>query len=138
MKKVIITEEQETILANKLNEEILQMPVDKKMNKPYCINPDKVILVKNFLDKNFQKGNLENIGANGLPQKVRIAAMMSSTGDVLRNLLDSELEDLLIDKFKNMFLDTNERGLFMKQVVDDWFNNKISPIGLLSVNKLSL
>ena len=138
MKKVIITEEQETILANKLNEEILQMPVDKKMNKPYCINPDKVILVKNFLDKNFQKGNLENIGANGLPQKVRIAAMMSSTGEVLRNLLDSELEDLLIDKFKNMFLDTNERGLFMKQVVDDWFNNKISPIGLLSVNKLSL
>jgi hypothetical protein len=53
-------------------------------------------------------------------------------------LLESELQDLLIDKYKNMFLDTVERELFMKQVVDDWFNNKISPIGLLSVNKLSI
>lgn len=138
MKKVIITEEQEKKLANKLNEEILQMPVDKKMNKPYCINPDKVLLVKNFLDKNFQRGNMEDIGDNGLPRKTRIAAMMSSGGEVLRNLLDSELQDLLIDKYKNMFLDTVERELFMKQVVDDWFNNKISPIGLLSVNKLSI
>jgi hypothetical protein len=138
MKKVIITEEQEKKLANKLNEEILQMPVDKKMNKPYCINPDKVLLVKNFLDKNFQRGNIEDIGDNGLPRKTRIAAMMPSSGEVLRNLLDSELQDLLIDKYKNMFLDTVERELFMKQVVDDWFNNKISPIGLLSVNKLSI
>ena len=138
MRKVIITEKQEKILAKKLNEEIFQMPVDKKMNKPYCINPEKVNIVKNFLDKNFQKGNIENIGNNGLPQKIRIAAMMSSTGEVLRNLLDSELQDLLIDKFKNMFLDTKERELFMKQVVDDWFNNKITPLGLLSVNKLSL
>ena len=49
MKKVIISEQQEKELIKKLNEEVYQMPVDKKMNKPYTINPDKVLVVKKFI-----------------------------------------------------------------------------------------
>ena len=139
--KLIITEKQEKKLANILNEGMFmepspQNPSMKKANKPYCINPDKVLIVKNFLDNGFQKGSMENIGNNGLPQKVNIVAMLSSNGDVLRNMTMTEMNDMLIDKFKNMFSDHDERSLFMKQVLKDWFNDKIGTFGSLSVNHL--
>ena len=105
MKKVIISEQQEKELIKKLNEEVYQMPVDKKMNKPYTINPDKVLVVKKFLDSNFQKGNAEFIGNNGRLAKVRIISIPDSNGESLRDLTPDNLVDLLIDRFKNMFLD---------------------------------
>lgn len=136
MKKVIISEQQEKELIKKLNEEVYQMPVDKKMNKPYTINPDKVLVVKKFLDGNFQKGNAEFVGNNGRLAKVRIISMPDSNGESLRNLTPDNLVDLLIDRFKNMFLDKKERELFMKQVVNDWINDKITVNGILTVNRL--
>ena len=136
MRKVIISEQQEKELIKKLNEEVYQMPVDKKMNKPYTINPDKVLVVKKFLDGNFQKGNAEFIGNNGRLAKVRIISIPDSNGESLRDLTPDNLVDLLIDRFKNMFLDQKERELFMKQVVKDWINDKITVNGILTVNRL--
>ena len=136
MKKVIISEQQEKELIKKLNEEVYQMPVDKKMNKPYTINPDKVLVVKKFLDGNFQKGNAEFIGNNGRLVKVRMIGIPDSSGESLRDLTPDNLVDLLIDRFKNMFLDQKERELFMKQVVNDWINDKITVNGILTVNRL--
>ena len=112
------------------------MPVDKKMNKPYTINPDKVLVVKKFLDGNFQKGNAEFIGNNGRLAKVRTISIPDSNGESLRDLTPDNLVDLLIDRFKNMFLDQKERELFMKQVVNDWINDKITVNGILTVNRL--
>ena len=112
------------------------MPVDKKMNKPYTINPDKVLVVKKFLDGNFQKGNAEFIGNNGRLVKVRTIGIPDSNGESLRDLTPDNLVDLLIDRFKNMFLDQKERELFMKQVVNDWINDKITVNGILTVNRL--
>lgn len=136
MKKLIISEAQEKRLISLLNEETYQMPVSKSANKPYTVNPDKVLIVKKFLDDNFQKGNIENVGPNGMPQKVRIVAMMSSNGDILKNMYVDQVNDLLIEKFKNMFSDHSERELFMKQVLKDWLNDKIGTFGNLSVNNL--
>ena len=136
MKKVIISEQQEKELIKKLNEEVYQMPVDKKMNKPYTINPDKVLVVKKFLDSNFQKGNAEFIGNNGRLAKVRIISIPDSNGESLRDLTSDNLIDLLIDRFKDMFLDQRERELFMKQVANDWINDKITVNGILTVNRL--
>lgn len=138
MRKIIITESQKNKLFELLSEEtvIQQMPVNKKMNKPYTINPDKVLVVKKFLDNNFKKGNIERIGNNGMIETVPIVSMMSSTGEPLKNLYKEDLCDLLIENFKKMFLDKIERELFMKQIIEDWFNNKISVHGLLSVNHL--
>ena len=136
MRKVIISEQQEKELIKKLNEEVYQMPVDKKMNKPYTINPDKVLVVKKFLDGNFQKGNAEIIGNNGRLAKIRIISIPDSNGESLRDLTPDNLVDLLIDRFKNMFLDQKERELFMKQVVNDWINDKITVNGILTVNRL--
>ena len=112
------------------------MPVNKKMNKPYTINPDKVLVVKKFLDGNFQKGNAEFIGNNGRLTKVRIISIPDSNGESLRDLTADNLVDLLIDRFKNMFADQNERSLFMKQVVKDWMDDKITVNGILTTNRL--
>ena len=132
-KTIIITESQEQALVNYLNQQ--EKPVVKK-GKPYVVNPEKVLIVKQFLDKNFKKGNAESLGANGMPCKVNIVGMLSSNGQVLRNLQFEELHDLLIDRFKNMFFDKDERDCFLKQVMNDWFNDKISVHGLLSVNSI--
>ena len=136
MKKIIITEQQRDKLAKTIAEETYQMPVEKKANKPYTINPDKVLVVKKFLDGNFQKGNAEFIGNNGRLAKVRIISMPDSNGESLRDLTAENLVDLLIDRFKNMFLDQRERELFMKQVVKDWMDDKITVNGVLTTNRL--
>lgn len=124
-----------------VNEGIYQMPSPqtpsaKKANYPYCINPEKVMIVKKFLDGGFKRGNYETIGSNGLPNSVKIVAMMNSNGEVLKNMYMEQLQDLLIDHFKGMFSDHLERELFMKQVLSDWFDKKIGTFGTLSVNHL--
>lgn len=134
MKKIIITEEQAHALSNIIGSND-QATLPEKSG-PYIIDPEKVLLVKKYLDFNFKRGNIENIGPDGFPAKVRIAGMMSSNGDILQNLGEMQLEDLLIEKFKNMFIDKTERQKFLHQVMDDWFNDKIGMFGNLSVNIL--
>ena len=135
-RKFIISETQEKELIKRLNEETYQMPVDKKMNTPYCINPEKVLIVKKFLDKTFQPHDYEKIGSNGMPVKIKVVSMNASNGEPLKYMYKEQLHDLLIDRFQNMFLDTNERSLFLKQVIDDWLNGSIGIFGSLSQNKL--
>ena len=136
MKKLIITENQEKILAQLLREGVYQMPVDKKMNKPYCVNPEKVLIVKKFLDKGFSAHDYEKIGSNGLPCKIKVFSMNASNGEPLKYMYQDQLQDLLIDRFQNMFSDKIERELFMAQVIKDWVAGKISIFGGLSTNRL--
>lgn len=136
MKKIILTEAQEKILTNILSEGIYQMPVDKKMNKPYCINPEKVLIVKKFLDKRFSSHDYEKIGNNGLPVKTKVFSMNASNGEPLKYMYQEQLLDLLIDRFQNMFIDKNERSLFMNQVIKDWVAGSIGIFGNLSTNRL--
>lgn len=140
MKTVIINESQAKMLFG-LNEEVYKEPTPqnpsmKKANKPYSINPEKVKIVKKFLDKGFQRGNYETIGADGFPKSTRVVAMLGSDGNVLKNMYVEQFQDLLVDRFQNMFSDHDERDLFFKQLIDDWFNNKIGVFGTLSVNHL--
>lgn len=138
MRKLIITKEQaERLKSYFINEEISQMPVPKKANKPYVISPEKVTIVQRFLDNNFKKGNYEDIGPDGFPQKTPIVGMLSSDGQVLKNMYIDQLKDLLIDKFQKMFTDEDERSAFFDKVIDDWFNGKIGLFGMLSVNHLN-
>jgi SepF-like predicted cell division protein (DUF552 family) len=62
--------------------------------------------------------------------------MNASNGEPLKYMYKEQLHDLLIDRFQNMFLDTNERSLFLKQVIEDWLNGSIGIFGNLSKNKL--
>lgn len=112
------------------------MPVDKKMNKPYCVNPEKVLIVKKFLDKGFSAHDYEKIGSNGLPCKIKVFSMNASNGEPLKYMYKDQLQDLLIDRFQNMFSDKIERELFMAQVIKDWVAGKIGIFGGLSTNRL--
>lgn len=134
MKKLIITEEQAYALSNVIGQNN-QSELPEKSG-PYIVNPENVLLVKKYLDSTFKKGQIENLGPDGFPAKVRIAGMMTSNGDIIQNLGEMQLEDLLIEKFKNMFSNKDERQKFLHQVLEDWFNDKIGMFGNLSVNIL--
>ena len=136
MKRFIISEEQERRLKYILSEDVYQMPVDKKANKPFCINPDKVLIVKKFLDKGFTPHDYEKIGASGMPIKIKVISMNASNGEPLKYMYKEQLHDLLVDRFQNMFLDAVERSAFMTQVIEDWLSNKIGIFGNLSKNRL--
>lgn len=136
MRKIIINETQERELVRILKEETYQMPVDKKANKPYCINPDKVLIVKKFLDKTFTPHDYEKIGSSGMPIRIKVVSMNASNGEPLRYMYKEQLHDLLVDKFQNMFVDKMERSLFFKQVIEDWLNGSIGIFGNLSTNRL--
>ena len=134
MKTIIITEGQVHALQNIIPKNATEKLPEK--SGPYIVNPENVLLVKKYLDSNFKKGFIENLGPDGFPAKVRIAGMLSSGGDIIQNIGEMQLEDLLIEKFKNMFIDKVERQKFLRQVLQDWFNDKIGMFGNLSVNIL--
>lgn len=139
MKKLIISESQEKELIKLLSEdadkEVQQMPVDKKMNKPYTINPQKVLIVKKELDKRFKPCKYTRI-KGGRPECIKIACMMDDDGNPLKYMYKEDVADYLIDTFQKMFLDHTERDLFMNKVLDAWLNNKIGVFGNLDVNHL--
>lgn len=136
-KKLIISEEQEQNLIKLLKESELQkaqMPVDKKMNKPYCIDPEKVLIVKKHLDNNFRKFNYTTL-SGGKKKQIKIVGMMDGD-NVLKYMYTDDLKDYLIDTFQKMFLYTNERDLFLTKVMNAWLNNKIGVHGTLDSNFL--
>lgn len=128
-KKVIINEEQAAM--------IIKADIPHTFAcKRYVINPDKVLIVKKYLDGNFKRGKMETIGDDGFPCITPIIAMLSSTGDVLKNMNFEQCKDMLVDKYKKMFSNDDERDKFLGQVMKDWYNNKIGLYGSLSVNHL--
>lgn len=137
MKKLIISEEQEKKLIDILSEEkkAEQMPVDKKMNKPFCIDPEKVLIVKKHLDKRFKPCKYTTV-VGGRPNTEFIAYMLDDDGNPLKAMYNEDIQDYLFDFFQKMFLDVDERKLFMDKVLDSWFNNKIGVHGTLDVNFL--
>ena len=119
-KKIIITEKQEQILLEHLI-----------MEKTYPVDANKVLLVKDYLDKHFKRGNLAQFGANGMPEGTPVVGILSG-GEVVKNLTAQQLFDILEDEFKGMFSDKIQRSKFLAQVIKDWYAGRISKEGLLS------
>lgn len=121
-KKIIITEKQEQQLLEYLICE-----------QTFPINTKKVLVVKDYLDTYFKKGNLSKFGDDGFPVDEPVVGMKGSDGEVVKNLTARQLLDVLEDKFKDMFSNTIEQEKFLIQVMKDWYYNRISKEGLLSV-----
>lgn len=124
----IVTKKQMNILSEEISQE--------KKAKPYTINPDKVLIVKKYLDSNFKRGKIEKVGDNGYPEIIPVIAMLGSDMEVLKNFSMEQCQDLLIDKYKKMFYDEDEKTKFFAQVLKDWYYDKISQFGTLSVTHL--
>ena len=120
--KLIITEKQEQFLIGMmLNEE-----------KTYPVEPEKVLVVKKYLDKNFIRGNFSNINAKGDIENSPIAGMKNpKTGKVEVNMYKSQVFDKVEAEYKDIYADKVRRTKFLKTVIDYWFNDKISAEGML-------
>lgn len=134
-KKIIVNENQLTVLLEEIaGSEIIRDQDKMAVPVRYPVNTHKVLIVKNFLDNNFQRESMEGIGVDGLPNQTMIVGMMGGNGVKLKDMYQEDVIDLLIDKFKNMFLNHDERQKFITQVFNDWYNNKIGTYGTLSKN----
>lgn len=120
-KKIFITEEQAKY-------------INSHNSKPFYVNPEQVNIVKKYLDTGFKRGSMHTISDEGYPKETKIVAMIGTDGNVLRNMTDVQLFYLLQDRFQHMFADMENRDKFLKQIIKDWYNKKISNTGLLSVN----
>lgn len=143
MKTIFLTEKQLNAISELINENMSykmpgpQKPNPKKTNFPYSINPEKVKIVQKFLDDNYKKATFCKVGPDGMPMTTKIVGLIDKpSGRVLQNMYLEDLEDQIITQFQNMFSDKIERQLFMNRVINDWFDDKITPLGLLSVNHL--
>ena len=124
MRRIIIKENDECKIISDL------------ISEAFYPNADKVLFIKKYLDKNFQKQSLDDIDSNGYPCISPSVIMMSSNGQPLKTMQPSEFLVFLDDKFHKMISDEGDRKKFLKQVIKDWYYNKISKNGLLSVNYL--
>lgn len=126
-KNVYLTESQLNKLKNNINE-------NTKI-KIHFVEPQKVLCVKKYLDNSFVRASMPIISDEGYPKTVLLVGMKGTDGKVAKNMTDKQLIELLIDKFQNIYSDKDKRYKFLKQVMIDWFNKRISNEGLLSVNR---
>lgn len=120
-KKIIITESQ-------FNE------LKKRISESYFVEPEKVKIVKQFLDDNFVKGVLPSIGEDGYAKPIWIVGMKIPFSKEVKNMSATQAFYLLQDKFKHIYSEPKQRDRFLKKVLVDWYNDKISKHGLLSIN----
>ena len=119
----------------KINEDILNEDiVGDILQESFFPVADKVMVVKKFLDKSFMRQLQDDIDANGYPKKKCVVMLLSRDKNPLKTMSMRELLLMLDDKFNSMVKDEKDRREFLKQIIRDWFNNKISKQGLLSVN----
>lgn len=121
-KKIIITESQE--------QQLLEYMI---CEKTFPIDTTKVLVVKDYLDKHFKKGKLSKFGNDGFPVDEPVVGMKGGDGEVVKNLTARQLLDILEEFSKSLFTNTIEQEKFLIQVMKDWYYNRISKEGLLSV-----
>ena len=133
-KKVIINENQLPLLVEELAGSEIIKPEDKMVVPvKFPVNPQKVLIVKDFLDKTFQRGVMDTIDNDGFPGTVNIVIMVQN-GNELKKMFTQDAIDLLVHKYQKMFTNTDERQRFVTQVFNDWYDNKIGTYGTLSKN----
>lgn len=91
---------------------------------------DHVERGKDFLDKNFMKAEYENDG-----KRVGIFIKLDGGLPTKKSMWKQDVLDELDREFYNRIKDDNERKGFISQLLDDWYNNKISKFGSLTSYK---
>lgn len=119
----------------KINEQIEQSIINQLLIESFNPSAEKVLIIKDYLDKNFIQAHMDDIDSNGYPKKVGIINMVVD-GQVVKSLQGDEMLMLLDDKFAKMIKDKNDRIKFLKQVLIDWYHDNINKNGLLSVNTI--
>ena len=119
-----------------INEEIENRWFKQILSESFYPTTERVLMIKRFLDGNFQRSEIDDIGEDGYPKKVKSVVLMSNNQQPLKTMSQDELLILLDDKFNHMISDKNDRKKFFRQIIKDWMENRISKEGILSVNFL--
>lgn len=88
---------------------------------------DHVERGKKFLDGNFMRAEYENDG-----KKVGIFIKLDRGLPTKKSMWKQDVLDELDREFYNRITDDDERKGFINQLLDDWYNGKISKYGSLS------
>ena len=108
-----------------LSENGLELIKGKILRESYS---DKIDLVKRFLDKNFMRASTQKDGKD-----VGIFVKINGNIPTDESLWKQDVLDILDDEFNNIISDKKERDGFLSQLVDDWYNKKITKYGSLSM-----
>jgi hypothetical protein len=100
----------------------------------YSVDTEKVLLIKRYLDKGFKRGNMDGLGSDGYPSTTPIVLMVNRIGEPVKKMTAQQLFYLLQDRFNKIYSDKKKRDGFLKMVMTDWYNKKITKEGLLSKN----
>lgn len=106
-----------------LSENGLELIKGKILRESYS---DKIDLVKRFLDKNFMRASTQKDGKD-----VGIFVKLNGNIPTDESLWKHDVLDILDDEFNNIISDKKERDGFLSQLVDDWYNKKITKYGSL-------
>lgn len=117
----------------KIKEDTEQVIVESVLNEVFFPSAEKVRLVKDFIDKNFVRVEVDDIDGNGYPKKDKMVSLIGN-GQALKTMSLHEMLLMLDDKFHTMISNQEDRMKFLKQVITDWYNRKLSDNGMLSVN----
>ena len=107
-----------------LSENGLELIKGKILRESYS---DKIDLVKRFLDKNFMRASTQKDGKD-----VGIFVKLNGNIPTDESLWKQDVLDILDDESNNIIRDKKERDGFLSQLVDDWYNKKITKYGSLS------
>ncbi len=95
---------------------------------------EQVRVVKDYLDKNFARQNVDDITPDGYPTTTPMFVMLSSKGVGVKTMTPREMLLLLDDKFPNIIKDDNDRRKFLKFVAQSWYYLLIGKNGQLQTN----
>lgn len=124
--KIFITEKQEKQIIGMLFKE----------SATYSVEPEKVLIVKKYLDRTFSKADYTNVVGGEVQNNMIALYKNPKTGEPIEDnpITPGQVFENIEAEFKNIYSDRIRRTKFLQLVVKDWFNNRISPFGLLSTN----
>lgn len=133
MGKTFYTENKKKKKTIIIDEDKEQELIGNILNEVFYPTAEKVNLITNYLDKNFAKQLLDTLDDNGYPSKEKTVVLLSNEKQPLKTMNMKELLRLVDDKFQNIMSNKEDRRKFLKQIIKDWYFNKIKN-GILTVN----
>lgn len=93
---------------------------------------DKIVACKKWLDDNFVKSDMAKMGEDGFPTTEKLVTMVDQYKNPLKSMTDVQLFYMMQERFKRMFGSKEERDRMLKQIIKDWYHNRISKYGCLT------
>lgn len=113
---------------------LLMEEIGNTIELKYPVECDKVLLIKDFLDKNFHKDMEDTYSPDGIVVRQPVIFVMNTQGMPVEKIDNETLFDRAFHANRNMYLDQNRLNRFVKKVVEKWLEDKIDQNGMLDTN----